>query len=269
MNYAAMTAQELGRGAKLTVHKRGDAGEVFYELALIMLDTIRKNNAEGKNTVMIVPVGPTGQYPIFVRLANGEKLPLDRCWFINMDEYLDDNGQWLDIAHPLSFRGYMEREVYGKLDAPPPRAQRIFPDPNAPERVQEIIDQAGGVDLCVGGVGINGHLAFNEPQPELTVQQFGALTTRVLDIAPETRTANAIGALHGAVDHMPRRCVTIGMRQILAAKKIRLACFRDWHRYVVRRAAYGDEQSSFPVTLLQSHPDAALIITENCAAMPQ
>ena len=149
-----------------------------------------------------------------------------------------------------------------------PEEQRVFPDPKDPERMGRLIAQLGGVDICFGGIGINGHLAFNEAQDELTPEQFKQLHTRVLKITPETRTANAIGDFNGALDDMPRWCVTIGMNEIYNARKIRLGCFRDWHRSVVRHAAYGEVSAHFPVTLLQDHPDALLRFTEFVAELP-
>ena len=104
MDYYHISAQELGKGAKLPILKLGDSGEVFYEMAAEMCAAIRANNAAGKPTVFICPVGPVGQYPIFVRLVNREQLSLKNCWFINMDEYLNDDGQWIAEENPLSFR---------------------------------------------------------------------------------------------------------------------------------------------------------------------
>ena len=73
--------------------------------------------------------------------------------------------------------------------------------------------------------------------------------------------------LNGAMDAMPDFCITVGFDEIFAAKKVRLACFRDWHRAVVRQACYGEESGHFPVTLLQSHPDARITISEFVAAL--
>ena len=103
------------------------------------------------------------------------------------------------------------------------------------------------------------------PQPELTAEQFAQLPTRVLNISAETRATNCIGDLGGALEDMPHKCVTIGMKEILSAKKIRLAVFRDWHRAVCRRAAYGEVSASFPATLAQTHPDAVLYVNANAA----
>ena len=132
-----------------------------------------------------------------------------------------------------------------------------------------VIDKLGGVDICFGGIGINGHLAFNESQDELTPEQFKGLRTRVLEISRETRTANAIGDLNGAIDDMPRWCVTIGMNEIYHARKVRLGVFRDWHRAVLRHTAYGEVSAHFPATLMQDHPDALIRTTEFVANLPE
>ena len=270
MDYYHISAQELGQGAKLPILKLGDSGEVFYEMALEMVSAIRANNAAGKHTVFICPVGPVGQYPIFVRLVNREKLSLKNCWFINMDEYLTDDGQWIDQNDPLSFRGFMARNVYGKIDPEllMPEEQRVFPDPSDPGKVDRLIEELGGVDIAFGGIGINGHLAFNEAQPELSPEEFAQLGTRVLTLTPETKTANAIGDRGGAIIAMPNKAITIGIKQILSARKVRLGVFRDWHRGVVRQAAYGEVTASFPVTLLQNHPDAAIFANATASALP-
>ncbi|MCC8357473.1 MAG: glucosamine-6-phosphate isomerase [Oscillospiraceae bacterium] len=268
--YYHIPPQQLGEGASLPLVKLGDSGEVFYELASLMCREIRENNAANRRTLMICPVGPVGQYPIFVRLVNQERLSLKNVCFFNMDEYLTDEDEWIAEDSPLSFRGFMNRQVYTRIDPAlvMPPEQRIFPDPKAPGRLSALLEELGGADLCVGGIGITGHLAFNEPQPELTAEAFAALTTRVLDIAPETRATNAAGDLGGALEAMPRRAVTIGMKEILSAKKLRLAVFRDWHRAVCRRAAYGDVTSDFPATLAQTHPDAVLYVNATAAQAP-
>lgn len=270
MKYYQLSAEELGIGAKIPLLKLGDSGEVFYELALEMVNEIEINNAAGRRTVFICPVGPVGQYPIFVRLVNERRLSLKNCWFINMDEYLTDDGEWIDKADKLSFRGFMERNVYSRIlpELVMPEAQRVFPDPHDVGRVPALIDELGGVDIAFGGIGINGHLAFNEAQDELTPDQFATQHTRVLPISRETRTANAIGDLNGAIDAMPKLAVTIGMAEILGARKIRLGVFRDWHRSVVRQAAYGEVSAHFPVTLCQRHPDARIIVNANAAIRP-
>ena len=183
-----------------------------------------------------------------------------------MDEYLNDNKQWIDINHRLSFRGFMARTVYSNIKPTlvMPDEQRIFPDPNNITYIPNLIEELGGVDIAFGGIGINGHIAFNEPQ-DIPIDEFAQLKTRVREIAQETRAMNSVSDLGGAINAMPKWCVTVGIKEILGAKKIRLYCFRDWHRAVVRQAAYGEVSSQFPVTIVQTHPDAAITVTANVA----
>ena len=89
----------------------------------------------------------------------------------------------------------------------------------------------------------------------------------MLAITPETRTANAIGDFNGALEDMPRYCVTIGIFEIAHARKIRLGVFRNWHRAVARRTAYGEPTAEFPVSLLVNHPDITLRLTDYVAAL--
>lgn len=268
--YYHIPAETLGAEAKIPLAKMGDSDEVFRAMADMMADCIKENNAGGKRTVFICPVGPVGQYAFFVRRVNEEGISLKDVWFFNMDEYLEDDGTYISQDSPLSFRGFMTREVYGKIIPAllMPESQRVFPDPADPAKGDRLLEELGGADIVFGGIGITGHLAFNEPQPGLTNEAFAALPSRVLDILPETRTTNAVGDLAGALECMPKKCVTIGMKQILNARKLRLGVFRDWHRAVVRRAAYGEKTAAFPVTLAQSHPDALVLVNANAAKQP-
>lgn len=254
---------------KMPLVCRENDRQIFAQMAAQMTEEIERHNKAGEKTVLICPVGPVGQYPFFVDLVNEKKISLRDVWFINMDEYLDDSKQWVPMDHPLSFRGFMERMVYGKINPElvMPKNQRVFPDPNRVSYVPELIEKLGGVDAAFGGIGINGHVAFNEADPLLLDEEYLSQKTRVLEITPETRTANAIGDFNGALEDMPRYCVTVGIYEIAHARKIRLGCFRSWHRAVVRRAGYGEATPLFPVTLLQNHPDITLTFTDFVARL--
>lgn len=269
MFYDHIEAEDLGWGVRIPLAILPNAQAVYEALAREMLETILRGNAQGRPSVLIVPVGPTGQYAPFVHMVNEGRISLRDVWFINMDEYLNAEDVYIDEGSHLSFRGFMQQNVYSQIDPAlvMPTKQRVFPDPRAPEVTDEIVRNPG-VDLCIGGIGINGHLAFNEPQPELSAEEFANLDTRVLDIAPETRAINCVDPLGGSLKAMPGRCVTIGMRQILAARRVRLGAFRNWHRAVVRRAAYGEIGADFPVTLLQKHPDAQILMDTSVAQRP-
>lgn len=268
-DYYNISENDLGRGAKIPLYKLNSSQEVFETMAEEMFEIIRNNNELGKPTVLICPVGPTGQYPPFIKKVNDTHLSLKQCWFINMDEYLTFDGHWIESTHRLSFRGFMQREVYGRINAQlcVPENQRIFPSPEELGRIETLLSQLGGADAAFGGIGINGHLAFNEPQ-NIKADVFANLPVRVLPVSQETRTINAAGDMNGAMECVPKWCVTIGMREILGARRIRLAVFRTWHRGVVRRAAYGPVSAMFPVSLCQKHPDVKIWLNDTAAQQP-
>ncbi|MBQ3104495.1 MAG: glucosamine-6-phosphate isomerase [Lachnospiraceae bacterium] len=262
--YYTYDKERLLHSPKIPIVVMEDNETVFRAMAEEMAETIKAKNSRGETTVFICPVGPVGQYPHFVELVNRERISLKNVWFINMDEYLSDKKEWIHKNHPLSFRGFMERTVYSRIhpELLMEEAQRIFPDPACPERIGKVIAELGGVDICFGGIGINGHLAFNEAEEAMSSEEFKNLPTRTLRISKETRATNAAGDFGGALEDMPVYCVTIGMREIWQSKRIRLGCFREWHKGVVRRAAYGQVEAAFPVTLLQEHQDVMIRCTE-------
>ena len=265
--YYSYTVEEMNSRGRTRVICMESSEQVFRTMAREMADEIIAHNKAGQKTVLILPVGPVGQYPFFVEIVNSERISLKDCWFFNMDEYLTDCKRWIDKSCFLSFRGFMEREVYSKIDKDlvNPVSQRFFPDPENPSLLTGKLDELGGADICFGGIGINGHVAFNEPQSELSASEFSRLTTRVIKISDETKTANAIGDLGGAIEDMPKYAATIGMKEILSSRKIRLGVFRTWHRAVVRRAVCGEVSSEFPVTLIQNHPDTIIYVNDVAA----
>lgn len=268
--YNYYTKEELLKNPRIPLTVLENNAAVFQAMADEMADEIIRKNSLGEKTVFICPVGPVGQYPCFVDRVNRENISLKNVWFFNMDEYLTGDKEWIEKSHPLSFRGFMDREVYSKIrpELVMPEEQRVFPNPKDPGYGDRLIEKLGGVDICFGGIGINGHVAFNEADESLSHGEFLTQHTRVLPITKETRAVNSIGDLNGALEDMPEYCITIGMYEISHSRKIRLGCFREWHRAVVRRAAHGEKTSGFPVSLLQDYPDIRLYLTEFVANLP-
>ncbi len=256
---------------KIPVKVYADAEAAFKAMADMMAEEIVSNNEKGKKTLFIVPVGPVGQYKYFAERVNKERISLKDVTFINMDEYMQDSKTLISPEDNLSFRKFMAEGCYGLIDKDliMPESQRIFPSQDNAAFIEDVIARHGGsADVCFGGIGINGHMAFNEPpEPDelVTEAQFVNSTVRVQRISRETRVVNALNEFDGAYYVMPEYCVTVGLRQILGAKKIRLFCFRQWHRSVVRRAVLGTPSITFPASLLQKHKDALIGISREVA----
>ena len=250
-----------------TVDKEWD---VYFDMALVMLGEIMKNNAQNKKTVMIVPVGPTDQYPILARMVNQLNVSLKNVWFFNMDEYMLSPTEMIDPEHYMSFKKRMNSEFYSRVkdELVMPIEQRMFPQVGKEKEYDELIESLGGVDLCLGGLGINGHIAFNEPAEEgdtITAQEYANLPTRVLPISRETRTINAYGYQRGDLRGMPEFCITVGMKQILASKKIYIALNREWQHGIVKHVLFDEPQPQIPATLLQNHPSVEFCTCESIA----
>lgn len=263
--------EELGKGSKIALEIVDTEDDIYYHMALDMLDHIVENNEKGKNTVFIVPVGPIGQYRRLARICNQKKISLKNVWFFNMDEYLDEKDNPIPPNHPLSFEGFMNREFYDLLeeDIMLPATQRIFPKPGRENEIWEQIERLGGVDVAYGGIGINGHIAFNEPPNEdVSVEEFKQYKTRILSLTKETRTVNSITAANGYIDYIPSRCITIGMKEILSAGKIRFYMNRSWQKGIVRKILHGEVTPQVPASLFQEHEDTKLIITSYVAQPP-
>lgn len=271
-DYLNVPAEDLGRGTPVRVRVLGDMMSVARDLAEDMRAEIVAARREGRGATFIVPVGPVDHYPILARAINSERLSCRHVMFIGMDEYLTDHDVWLPEDHPLSFRGFLNRMFYDLLDPAlaPPVESRLFPDPKKLITIPRLIAARGGVDVCYGGIGITGHIAFNEPpatEEFISTEDFAELPTRVLTLTPETRTINSV-TVGGEIAVIPRRAVTVGMKEILGARRLRLYCNRPWQSAVVRRVLHGPITPACPASLIRTHLDASLAVADYVAAPP-
>ena len=272
-DYRTIPAQELGKGSRIGLELCETEVDLYWKMAIEVLELIRENNEKGEETVMIVPYGPLGPYARLVELVNRYRISLKNCWLINMDEYLDDDCRYLEKSDPLSFRGGMDRIFYSQVDEElnVPVEQRIFPEPGNEVHILEVIREHGKLDMCWGGVGITGHIAFNEP-PEpgeaCTDEEFLERPTRVLRLARETKTINAYMNAGADLDAIPDHCITVGMKEINMARRIRMLMPRDWNAAMLRKALHGPVSCHVPVSLFQKHPDAKIYAIRLAATTP-
>jgi glucosamine-6-phosphate deaminase len=252
-----------------------DADAVHRAVAEMMFDELRDNVAAGRPTRWIIPCGPTGQYRYLTKWINEAGLRLDSLHLFHMDDFLDWQGRLIPVDNPFSLKGWMLRNFYGaiKPELNVPEENRHFPDPFDPDRLSAAIHEAGGVDTAWGGVGYRGHVAFNEPPRSpwqtITEDEYRRSKTRVVVLNDDTLIALSQRSAGGCSHVVPPLGITIGMADILAARRIRLFSVTGaWKQTVVRVAAFSPPTVEYPVTLTQDHPDVLLIVDELTAAPP-
>jgi len=247
--------------------------DLYYHIALTLYFQIERNNAAGMDSVFILPVGPVYQYRRLVWLCRQRPLDLSRLHCFFMDEYLDEQGERIPSDHPLSFRGFIQRELIEPMPADAGlRADQVrFPDPADPADYDRRLERLGAAGVCIAGVGINGHLAFNEaPEAgrQIGKEQFKALPTRVIPLTRETITINSNTALRGAFERIPLRAITVGFKQIFDSQRIVVYLNRPWQSAVVRKLLFGEITPRFPASLLREHGNVRLVMTRQVAEKP-
>ena len=263
--------------AKLVEQARGrllildNIGELYLHFARSIADTLSANNSSGDRTVLILPYGPVGQYPQLLDIINRERISLRQAVLFFMDEYADDSGNALPFSHPLSFRG----QIAWLWDAIAPELRPlasnvIFPSENNEQRLEQMIEDAGGAQVCYGGIGVHGHLAFNEPEPG--VRDSGPRLVRLNEF---TRTINSIRSeVGGDLENFPRHAWTLGMKQCLSAARVELYCRNDiesldWANTVLRLAVLGEPGDDYPVTWIREHGNYQVITDRGTATPPR
>ena len=252
------------------VKNKEEAAEHF---AATMVQAVQANNQLNMATRLIMPVGPTGQYRLFVRKCNELRLDLSRLHVFNMDEYVGDDGRNLPESHPLSFLGFLRRHFYSPM-APECRLnlqQMHIPDARDTAAYSAAIDRVGGIDICFGGIGINGHIAFNEALDYwelMSNEAFRQLPTRVIRLSATTKVINAVFGTGGNLQAVPNLAVTVGMRDILNSRKLIFYLDWFWQKQVLRNALFGPITPMFPASFLREHPDVTLVVTESVAGDP-
>jgi glucosamine-6-phosphate deaminase len=273
MDIYATTVNDLPRQFRDKVSVVSDVDVLNKKIAEQFADDLAAKSALGEILTIICPVGPI-DYSYFAAEIKKRNLDCKYLRTVNMDEYVDEDGKLIGVDHPLSFRKFMNETFFSHLpeDNRPLPENIIFPDPESPEKVTELIDSIGGADICWAGFGITGHVAFNDP-PEMLgeptdLESFKNCKTRVVITSPMANAQMMMGGTNGAFEIIPKRAVTIGMYEMLKSKKFNLTFMRNWHAGLWRKALFGSVTSEFPGSLLQEHPNLEIIMTELAAEMP-
>lgn len=269
-----LPVEQLRRRARVAFRLLPNVQALLADFARSIADEIRDGNRRGEPRRLILPVGPVAHYPLLVEICNRERISWKNVHIFQMDEFLDWQGRPLPLDHPLSFEGFLRRELLGRLDAElrPPASQLWTPSPFAPDRISQALAELGGADVCYGGIGYHGHVAFNEPPLSrwyrISVEELRNSLTRVVVLGSDSIVVQSIHCAGGNAAAIPPMAVTLGMRDILASRKIRLYCAAgERHRAIFRITVAGEVTSDYPSTLVQGHADAE-VVTDEATAQP-
>jgi len=256
-------SEDLGKGTHIKIRIVKDREEVSDVFARTIADKIIENNRDGRNSTFIMPVGPTGQYRKLASIINREKIKLSKLYFFNMDEYVGKDGKNLPADHPFSFTRFVNEEFLSLIDKGLGLKRENFHVPDAQNlgHIGKTIEKAGGIDICFAGIGLNGHVAFNEPPDPYenwTDESFSRAPERVVKLATTTKATNAIFGTGGDLKSVPDYAVTIGMDDILGSRQIQVFLDWPWQSRIVREAIHGTVTKFCPASYIQTHKNVVV-----------
>lgn len=206
--------------------------------------------------VLGLPTGstPLGTYAELVRLYEAGEVSFKNVITFNMDEYVG-----IAEDHPESYHSFMKNNFFSKIDIDPSNTNIL--NGNAPDLAaecaayEERIAAAGGIDLFLGGVGEDGHIAFNEPFSSLQSR------TRQKTLTEDTIVVNS-RFFGGDVNLVPKTALTVGVATVLGAKEVVILALGAKKARAVRHCVEGSYNHVWTISALQTHPHGILVCDE-------
>ena len=196
---------------------------------------------------------PVGIYRQLIEWYKKGDVDFSEVTSINLDEYVG-----LDESNEQSYRYFMQDNFFDHINIR--RENTYVPNGCAADLEKECteydarIERMGGIDLQLLGIGLDGHIGFNEPG-DVFVKN-----THVIDLHESTIQANA--RFFDSVDEVPRQAVTMGMVSIMQAKKILLIANGKAKKEILEKAFFGPITPAIPASILQLHPDITVVFSE-------
>lgn len=218
----------------------------------------RINAAKGGKFVLGLPTGssPIGMYQALVKACEEGRVSFKNVATFNMDEYVQ-----LPEDHPESYHSFMHKHLFDHIDIPKENIHIL--NGNAPDikaecaHYEEMIREAGGIDLFVGGIGPDGHIAFNEPGSSLTSR------TRQKTLTTDTRIANS-RFFGGKPEDVPATALTVGVGTVMDAREVMILCNGHQKARALQAAVEGPVTQLWTISVLQLH-EHGIIVTDEAA----
>ena len=217
---------------------------------------IESNPTAAKPFKLGCPTGssPLGLYKELIRKYQSGEISFEHVVTFNMDEYVN-----LDVNHPESYHSFMWNNFFSHINIKPENVHIL--DGNAKdlqkecENYEKLIEAAGGIDLFMGGVGPDGHLAFNEPGSSLTSR------TRIKTLTTDTIIANS-RFFDGDLSKVPSQALTVGIGTVMDAKEVLIVCNGHHTARALKHIIDGDISHKWTASMLQMHPKAIVVCDE-------
>lgn len=222
---------------------------------------IRDKQSKKEKCVLGLATGstPKSLYAELVKMYKEEKLSFKNVVTFNLDEYYPIDNNALQ-----SYNRFMRTHLFDHIDIDP----KNIHIPNGEikkENIKEhcrayekMIQEEGGIDLQILGIGNNGHIGFNEPGSGIYSK------TRLITLDNSTRIANAYEFAN--ISQVPRLAITMGISNILQAKKIILMAWGSAKAPVIKKAVEDDDTEQVPASLLQNHDDVTFVVDDTAAS---
>ena len=218
-----------------------------------------KAKVSDKPFVLGLPTGstPLKVYAELVRMVKAGELSFKNVITFNMDEYVG-----LPVEHPESYHSFMYNNLFNHIDIKPGNVHIL--NGNAPDldaecaAYEKAIEAAGGFDLFLGGIGEDGHIAFNEPFSPLQSR------TRVVTLTDDTIRVNS-RFFGGDINLVPKQAMSVGVATVLSAKEVVIMAFGPKKARAIGEAIEGPITHKNTVSALQNHPDGIVVMDEDAA----
>ena len=217
------------------------------------------NNAKptaNKPFVLGLPTGssPLGVYKELINLYKEGVVSFKNVITFNMDEYIG-----IPKDHPQSYHSFMWNNFFSHIDIPAGNVNLLNGNANDPEAecaaYEERMNKAGGVDLFLGGIGADGHIAFNEPGSSLSSR------TRKKSLTTDTIIVNS-RFFEGDINKVPKTALTVGVGTVMDAKEVLIVVNGHNKARALQQAVEGSVNQMWTITALQMHPKGIIVCDE-------
>ncbi|MEG0570886.1 MAG: glucosamine-6-phosphate deaminase [Oscillospiraceae bacterium] len=236
-------------------------GSTYEGMCLEAAKIIKSQMSVKPTSVLGLATGstPIGVYKALIEMNNNKEIDFSKTTTVNLDEYVGLSGE-----NDQSYRYFMNTNLFDHVNID--KTKTFVPNGLASDidgeckRYDKLIEDLGGVDVQILGIGLNGHIGFNEPNA------YFDKGTHQVSLTASTIEANA--RFFETIDEVPKTAVSMGIKTIMCAKKIILLANGTAKSEIIYETCFGNITPNVPASVLQLHPDVTVIVDNDaCAAI--